>query len=48
MDYVVVGEGAGFAVFQPFLGGLVAADIEIPGNCGDVVEILRGVDEDFS
>jgi hypothetical protein len=23
VDYVVVGEDAGFAVFQPFLGGLV-------------------------
>lgn len=46
MGYVVKREGAGLAVFQPFLGGLVAAYIELPSRFGHVVEILRGVDID--
>ena len=28
---VVVGKGAVFAVLEPFLSGLVAADVEVPG-----------------
>ena len=31
MRDVVVGKGAVFAVLKPLLGGLVAADVEIPG-----------------
>ena len=37
-----------FAVFEPFLCGLVAADVEVPGDCGDVVEVLLGVDPDLA
>lgn len=46
VGYVVEREGTGLAVFQPFLGGLVAAYIELPSRFGHVVEILRGVDID--
>lgn len=46
VGYVVEREGAGLAVFQPFLGGLVAAYIELPNRFGHMVEILRGVDID--
>lgn len=28
---VVVGKGAVFAVLEPLLGGVVAADVEVPG-----------------
>lgn len=45
---VVEGEGAVVAVFEPFLGGLVAADVELPGGGGDVVEVLGVVDPDAS
>jgi hypothetical protein len=37
-----------FAVFEPFLCRLVAADVEVPGDCGGVVEVLLGVDPDFA
>ena len=42
-DFVVVGdvfgaEGAAFAVFEPFLADLVAADVEIPDGFGDALE----------
>ena len=30
MAHVFERQGSGFAVFQPFLGGLVAADVEAP------------------
>lgn len=39
-------EDSAFAVFQPFLGGLVAADVEVPGDFRDGVEVLFGVDVD--
>ena len=48
VDDVVVGESAGFAVFHPFLRGLVAADEKFPGNLRDIVEILSRIDEDSS
>lgn len=35
---VVFGEGAAFAVFEPFLADLVAADVEIPDVVGDALE----------
>ena len=31
MRDVVVGKGAIFAVLKPFLSGLVATDVEVPG-----------------
>lgn len=34
------------AVLQPFLRGLVAADIEPPGHLGRIGETLGGVDPD--
>jgi len=37
-----------FAVFEPFLGGLVAADVEVPGDEGDVGEVLGFVDVDVA
>ena len=37
-----------FSVFQPFLGGLVAANVKVPGNFGNIVELLRVVDIDTS
>ncbi len=30
-------QGAAFAVFEPFLRGLVAADEEMPGDFGDIL-----------
>ena len=48
MDDVVVGEGAVFTVFEPFLRGLISANEKVPGNLRDIVEILSGVDEDSS
>jgi hypothetical protein len=38
------GEGATFAVFEPFFADLVAADLEVPDSFGDAAEILLGVD----
>jgi hypothetical protein len=38
-------ECATFTVFEPFLGGLVAADVEVPGDFGDVAEVLSFVYE---
>ena len=35
---VVFGEGAAFAVFEPFFADLVAADVEIPNRFGDAFE----------
>lgn len=42
-DFLVVfdvsgGEGLAFAVFEPFLGGLVAADIELPCGGGNLAD----------
>lgn len=45
---VVVVERSAFSIFQPFLRGLVAADVEFPGGLRDAVEILRFVDVDFA
>jgi hypothetical protein len=46
MHNVLKVEDSAFSVFEPFLGGLVAADVEVPGNFGDGVEVLFGVDVD--
>lgn len=43
---VVRGKLAAFAVFQPLLADLVAADLELPNLFGHSVEILRIVDID--
>ena len=41
-------KGAAFAVFQPFLCGLVAADVKVPGNFGHIFKVLRLVDIYFA
>ena len=46
VEDVVEREGAGGAVFEPLLGGLVAADVEVPGGGGNAVEVLVGVNPD--
>ena len=43
----MVAELATFAVFEPFLGGLVTADVEIPGEFGHIAEVLGLVNPDF-
>jgi hypothetical protein len=40
------GQGAPFAVVEPLLGGLVAADAKGPGFGRNVLEVLRGVEVD--
>ena len=37
-----------FSVFQPFLGWLVASNVEIPSHFGNIIKILRVVDVNFS
>ncbi len=46
VENVVEAEGASIAVFEPFLGGLIAADIKLPSDERNVFEILRVVDPD--
>ena len=48
VDEVGVGELASFAVFEPFLGGLVAADVEVPGEFGHVAKVLGFVDPNLA
>lgn len=40
VGYVILSEGASCPVIKPFMGGLIAADAEIPGFRGDVVKIF--------
>ena len=47
VEDVVEVELAVFTVFEPFLGRLVSADVEVPGYFGDVGEVLGFVDVDF-
>jgi len=47
VEDVVEVELAVFTVFEPFLGGLVSADVEVPGYFGDVGKVLGFVDVDF-
>jgi hypothetical protein len=47
VEDVVEVELAVFTVFEPFLGGLVSTDVEVPGYFGNVGEILGLVDVDF-
>lgn len=42
----VRGELSTFAVFEVFLGGLVAADVEVPDGFGHAVPVLSVVDVD--
>ena len=46
MKYVFELEFLVFAVFEPFLGWLIASDIEFPSDFGDLVKVLGGVDID--
>ena len=48
VDEVGVGELAAFAVFEPLLGGLVAADVEVPGEFGHVAKVLGFVDPNLA
>lgn len=48
MPDIVVAERATAAVFEPFLGGLVAADVEFPDGLGHAVEVLGIVDVDVT
>ena len=48
MPDVVVAERPALPVLQPFLGGLVAADVEVPGDLGNIRKILRVVDIDLA
>ena len=41
---VIKGEGAAFAVFEPLLGGLVAADVEVPSRFWNILKTLLLVD----
>lgn len=43
---VIEGELAPFAVFEPFLADLIAADVEIPDFFGDALKILFFVNPD--
>ena len=46
VGYIFIRECAAFAIFEPFLRRLVAADIHIPSFAGDIGEILGRVDAD--
>lgn len=47
MNEVVKAEFASFAIFEPFLTNLIAADVEVPNVVGNVGEILLVVDPDL-
>ena len=47
VDEVGIAELAAFAIFEPFLGGLVAANVKIPGEFGHVAKVLGFVDPYF-
>ena len=47
VDEVGIAELAAFAIFEPFLGGLVAANVKIPGEFGHVAKVLGFVDPDL-
>ena len=48
MADVLDGQIAALAVFEPFLRGLVAADIKLPRHFRDLSEILGRVDPDLA
>ncbi len=43
MDHIVKGQCPALAVLQPFLRGLIAADVKFPCDARDIIEILVGV-----
>ena len=47
MNEVIKAEFTLFAVFEPFLTDLIAADVEVPNVVGDVGEILLRVNSDL-
>ena len=47
VDEVGVGELATFAVLEPLLGGLVAADVEVPAKFRHVAKVLGFIDPDL-
>ncbi len=47
MNEIVKTEFASFAVFEPFLTDLIAADVEVPNVVGDVGKILLIVNPDL-
>ena len=47
VDEVSVSELATFAVLEPFLSGLVATDVEVPGEFGYVAKVLGSIDPDL-
>jgi hypothetical protein len=47
MNEIVKAEFASFAVFEPLLTNLIAADVEVPKVIGDVVKILLVVNPDL-
>ena len=47
MNEVVKTEFASFAVFEPFLTDLIAADVEVPNVVRDISEILLVVNPDL-
>lgn len=44
MENIVEGERTSFAVFEPLLGGLIAADVGVPCFFRHIAEILRVVE----
>ena len=48
MLFVGIWEWSSFAVFEIFLGGLIAADVGIVCDFGDIAEILVFVDKYFA
>lgn len=44
---VVKAQLAALAIFQPFLRGLVAADVKAPGHLGRIRKALGGFDPDL-
>ena len=48
MGNVIIGEGAAFAVFEPFFADLVAADVEVPDLRRDAFKVLVFIDIDPS
>ena len=47
MNEVVKAEFSSFAVFEPFLTDLIAADVEVPNVVRDISEILLRVNPDL-
>ena len=48
MHELIGGQSPTFAILQPFLCGLVAAYVKVPGGFWDALKILRFVDMDIA